>query len=259
VRIVFGSLFLSGLIAVAAAYTTGVVFVLKRIDYWDAAMGKTTVLWFLGVGLVTAFSTKRKDRHYFLRLVVRNLGIAAVIDYLTNIHPFPLYVWLVLVPIILLFTGVEALAQVDPQQAAAEKLSSFILSVVGLFVLASSLAYVVRHFGELATIEKTKDFLLPLLLTTCFIPFLYALALFVAYQMTLTMTHLGLRRNEGLYPFTRRMILRSCGFNLGRTQFFEEQFRGRLWGMENEAEVAQTVDEFRQAWKTRRSPSPQPK
>ena len=222
-------------------------------------MGKTTVLWFLCAGLVTAFSIKRKDRHYFLRLVVRNLGIAAVIDYLTNIRPFPLYVWLVLVPIILLFSGVEALAKADPQKAAAEKPSSFILSILGLVVLAFSLAYVVRHFDELATIEKTKDFLLPLLLTTCFIPFLYASALFIAYQTMLTMTHLGFRRNEGRYPFARRMILHACGFNLGRAQLFEEQFRGRLWGAENEVEVEQVVDEFRQAWKTRRSPSPQPK
>ena len=28
----------------------------------------------------------------------------------------------------------------------------------------------------------------------------------------------------------------------------EEQFRGRLWGAADETEVAQTVDEFRQAW-----------
>jgi hypothetical protein len=254
-RIVFGSVFLTGLIAGAVAYTVGVVIALRAIGYWDHEMERTTVLWFLGTAVVTSFSTTRKDGRYFRRLVLRNLSIAAVIDYFVNIHPFPFYVWFIIVPVAALLGGVEALLERDPQGARALKLTRGLQTLGGLIVISLSFAYVVRHFGSLATVEKGKDFLLPLLLTVCFLPFLYVVALFTVYQTMLHMIRFGLRGNDHLYRFTRRSIIRTCGPHLGKAQLFESEFRGRLWGAASETDVSRVTDDFRAEWRRGRRPT----
>jgi hypothetical protein len=220
-KLIFGSI-LAGLLAVAAVYMTGVVWLLQVIGYWDCRMAKTTVFWFVGTGLVTAFSTKQKDGRYFFRLVVRNFSTAAIVAYFMNIHRFPLYVWLALFPIVLLLVGSQALAEVDTQYAAAKKPSDTLLTVIALAALAFSLAYVVGHFSTLTTGETGKEFFLPFVLTVCFIPLLYAMALFIVYQGMLGMIRFRFAENVHLYRFARKEIIRACGVSLRRAQLFEE-------------------------------------
>ena len=243
-KIAFGSI-LAVLIAVAAAYMTGVVWLLQFIGFWDCPMLKTTVFWFIGTGVVTAFSTKRKDGRYFARLVFRNFSAAAVVAYFMNIHPFPLYVWLALFPVVLLLAGSQALAEVDSQYAAAKTPIEVLLTVIALTALAFSLAYVVAHFDKLTTGETGREFFLPFVLTVCFIPLLYAMALFVVYQGMLGMIRFRFDENVRLYRFARREIIRACGASLKRVQLFEEKFRGRLWGAMDESDVSRVVSEFR--------------
>ena len=232
-KIIFGSI-LGGLLAVAAAYMTGVVWLLQVIGYWDCPMAKTTVFWFVGTGLVTAFSTKRKDG-YFFRLVVRNFSAAAIVAYFMNIHPFSLYVWLALFPIVLLLVGSQALAEVDTQYAAAKKPTEALLTVIALAALAFSLAYVVGHLTTLTTGETGKEFFLPFVLTVCFVPLLYAMALFIVSQGMLGMIRFRFAEDVHLYRFARKEIIRACGVSLRRAQLFEERFRGRLWGGDGRA------------------------
>jgi len=251
-KIVFGSI-LAVFIVAAAAYMTLTVGLLKVVGFWDCPMAKATVLWFVGTGLVTAFSTKRKDGAFFVRLVMRNVSLAAVLAYLMNIHPFPLYVWLPLVPVIFLFAGVKGLADADPEFASAGTVSDVVLSVIGLTALAFSFNYVVGHFEKLTTGETGKRFVLPLVLTVCFIPFLYALALVIVYQGMLGMILFRSDENEQVYRFARRKIIRACGLSLGRAQLFDEQFRGKLWSGMDEEEVVRVLDEFREAWEAQPS------
>lgn len=253
-KIVFGSVFLTGLIVGAVGYSVAIVLLLQRVGYWDHEMERTTVLWFLGTALVTSFSTKRKDGRYFRRLVLRNLSMAAVIDYFVNIHPFPFYVWFIIVPVAAMLGGVEALLERDPQGAPALKLTQGLQTVGGLIVISFSLAYVVRHFGSLATMEKGKDFLLPLSLTACFLPFLYVVALFSTFQTILAMIRFRLDDNEQLYRFVRKKIVRAVGLSLDRAQLFESEFRGRLWSAMDEAEVSKVMEAFEQAARERRGP-----
>jgi hypothetical protein len=251
-KMVFASK-LTLLFLAATAYLAATVAVLQLAGYWDGTMAKTTVLWFVGTGLVTMFSTKRKDGRYFARLVRRNLSAAALLAYLMNIHPFPLYVWLPLLPIVLVFAGTLGLAEADPEHAAPKKPSEIVLTLIGLTALAFSLDYVAAHLDKLTTGRTGKEFLLPLVLTVCFVPSLYAIALVIVYDGILGMTKFGLHENNRLYRFARRAIVGECGVSLGRGQQFEEEFRPRLWSAKEEKDVACVMNEFRRSRQRRKS------
>jgi len=253
-RLIFGSVFLSSVIVSAAAYAAGTVLLLRRLSYWEGEMTRTAVVWFFGIGIVAVFNTKRTDGRYFRRLVFDNLALAAVVEFIVNLHTFPLPVELVLVPLAFLFVGTQVVAESHPEYAAARKLIATCLTLLGLASLSFSLVYASSHFDQVATAEKVKDFLLPLILTACFLPYLYALRVVVVWQTMLHMIRFNMRENEPLYRFTRRAIVNACGISLGRAQLFEESFRGRLWGADDRADVSRVIAEFRSAWQTRRAP-----
>jgi hypothetical protein len=243
-KTVFGSRWLVGLLVGAIAYITGLVLILRYFGYWDSAMTKTTAYWFLGTGFATAFSTNRKDEDYFHRLLRNNLTLAVVVGFLVNLYTFPLLVELVLVPVAALFAIAHTLAGLDPKLASAREPLDRIMILIGIIVLSFSMVHVVREFGQLATIERAKEFFLPLFLTLGFIPFLYGVALLIAYETLLRMVRRGLKEDEQLWRLTRGEIFRACGLSLARAQKFEAS-RGKLWGAEDEAEAKRVVDEIR--------------
>src|SRR4051812_26999328 len=146
-------------------------------------MTETTLLWFAGTVIVNTLTARRKDTRYFRRLVLSNVELAAAIAYLTNISPFPVWMWLLIVPTAVVFAAVQALAAVDLKYARAAKPAGCIVTGLGLLVLASSVVYLVNHFDSIVSWERGEDFLLPLILTLGFIPFLYVFGLVAAYPI----------------------------------------------------------------------------
>lgn len=252
IKQLFGSV-LAWFLATAAAYTAGAVLVLRHFGYWGEHIATTAAVWFIGIGLVALFNVNPVDSSYFRRLMLHSVALVAIVEFIVNLHTFPLLVELVLVPLAVLLGGTQALAEVSPEFALARKPIAWLVTLLGLTSLSFSLAYVFTNFDKVATAEKIREFLLPLILTICFLPFLYAARMVIVYQGMLQMTRFGFRENEALYRFARRLIVRACGLSLGRAQLFEAQFRGRLMFTENEAGVARVVEEFRTAWETRRS------
>jgi hypothetical protein len=251
-KLVFTSFFLGGVILAAVAYATVTVLALRQLGYWERDMTRVALLWFIGFALVALFSTKNVDTSYYRHLVLHNLGLAVVVEFVANLYTFPLPVELVLVPMAFLLAGTQAYAAIKPQFAAVRKVTASSLSVLGLLSLAYSISYVINNFEAVATAEKIKEFALPLVLTICFVPFLVGVRYFTVWQTMLHMIRFGLRDNDRLYRFTRRAIIRTCGPHLGKAQLFESEFRGRLLGAASKRDVSKVIDEFSKEWATRR-------
>ena len=244
VKVIAGSVFLSVVIVTAVGYSFGTVILLERVGYWENDFIRITVYWFVGVALVTAFSTRRADAHYFRRLLLSNIALAAIVEFIVNLHTFPLPIELVLVPLAFLFVGMQVVAENEPQYTAVKKVVGVCLGLLGLASLSVSLSYVASHLGKVVTSAYAKQLLLPLMLTVFFLPYVYVVRMFTAWQTLLHMTRAGIRGNERLYRFSRSAIIRACGVSLVRVQVFEEEFRGRLWGATEEADVSRVVADF---------------
>jgi hypothetical protein len=152
----------------------------------------------------------------------------------------------------------QALAETNPEHAAAGKLITGCLILLGLAALSFSLVYLASNVTEIATAARVKEFALPLVLTASFMPYLYVARMVTVWQTMLHMIRFGLRENEPLYRFTRRAVIRACGLSLARAQFFEERYRGRLWGASDENEVARLIGKFQQGLETQDSPNGRP-
>ena len=241
-----------GFVLVTASYVAGSVLALRQIGYWEPEMAKRTVVWFLGTAIVGLFNTNRKQSRFFSRLAIHSLSVAFIVEFLSNLHTFPIYVELLLIPLMAFFVAARVVAESEGQYKAAATAFGWVLATFTLTSLSFSLAYAANNI-ESVTTEQLREFLLPFLLTLCLIPLLYLVALFSLYQSMFAMVRLGLRENPLLYPVTRRCIFRICRMSLSRAQLFAEQFRPRLWRLEDEAELTEIVHEFTQSWKERRA------
>lgn len=215
-KVIVGSVFLSAVIVSAVGYSVGTVILLARVGYWENGFIRIAVYWFVGIALVTALSTRRADAHYFRRLVLSNLALAAIVEFIVNLHTFPLPVELLLVPLAFLLVGLQVVAESEPQYAAVRKVVAVSLGLLGLASLSVSLSYVASHFGKVATSVHVKELLLPLVLTVFFLPYIYVVRMFTAWQTLLHMTRAGMPGNDRLYQLSRSAIIRACGTSVRR-------------------------------------------
>jgi hypothetical protein len=247
-KLIVTSAWIAGTLLGTVAYVTASILFLIYAGYWDTGMTKASILWFVGFALVTLVNTQDVDRAYFYRLLLHNLALAAVVEFIANLHTFPLPIELALVPMAFLLTVTQLVADSNPEFAPARKLIAWCVGLLGGASLVFSLMYLGEHFDEVATAGKVKEFLLPLVLTACFIPFLIGVRYLSVWQMMLTKIRLGLHDNDELYRFARRLIVRACGVNLLKTQLFASKVRGRLWGATSESEVTRVVEDFQKTW-----------
>jgi len=95
------------------------------------------------------------------------------VEFVANLHAFPLPVELVFVLLVSAFVMTDPVTEGNPEYAPARTLIACCLILLGLACVSFSVAYVIGHYSEVVTAEKAKEFVLPLVLTASFVPFLY--------------------------------------------------------------------------------------
>jgi hypothetical protein len=247
-KLIFTSTLLFGVIASAAAYAGACAYALDRVGYLDQSMVALAAVWF-SFALAVTFTTRNVDASYYRKVLLRNLGAAALIEFVVNVHTFPLPVELVLVPLSIIFVLMLTVAEGNPEFEQMRKLLAWVAVVPGLVAIVYSINYVARNWSDAVTAEKVKELFLPFVLTAVFLPFAVATKYFVVWQTMLHMIKAGLDDDVNLYRFSRRRVINACGLSLAKAQLFESDYRGRLWGAEDEAAVDAVIARFEARWR----------
>ena len=113
--------------------------------------------------------------------------MTAVVEFISDAYTLPLPVELILVPMVVVLVMLASFADLRPEFAITRK--PFKVLIVALFVgmLTPTIVYVVQHLGQLASAERAREFLLPLVLTLALIPYLYLIRIVIAWQTALSM------------------------------------------------------------------------
>src|SRR5450759_2624374 len=113
------------------------IFCLYGVRFWDASLLKDTILWTLGVAFVLLVNsgTPTQDEHYFRKVLLDNVKMVALLEFIVNLYTFNFWVEIILVPVLFLFGGISAVAASDKKYLAAKKLFDFVITVFGLYLL----------------------------------------------------------------------------------------------------------------------------
>ena len=78
------------------------VIVFEKIHFWNISATKDTILWTLGSAFGMYFSLNKvaQDENYFNNVILDNLKIVLLLEFVVNLYSFSLPVELIVIPIV---------------------------------------------------------------------------------------------------------------------------------------------------------------
>lgn len=199
-------------------YMTAIIFILKSIGFWELYLLKDSIIWFVFTGFqifINSTSFNRSD-HFMTNYLTKNLKLDFALEYIVNIKSFPLVVELLLIPVLVIIGGLDAVANFEPEKnKLLIKLIKIVEAIIGLVILVYITVSIIIHFKEMINVQVLKDFLLFPILTIALIPYIYFFNLYVAYETLFIRFRTG-GKNEEIMKYAKRKIITFCLLSLKR-------------------------------------------
>lgn len=160
------------------------VFILYKLHFWDISLLKVTAIWFFGWAIVMFVNATKigRENGYLKKVILELVGVTAVISFVSNFYSFSLWFELLLIPFVVLLSGMSALASFDKKHEVVGKFTNSILVGVGLIVLCVSLYKTVVNFNSFATVGTLQEFMIPILLSFMYVPYAYGLSIYSRWE-----------------------------------------------------------------------------
>jgi hypothetical protein len=227
-------------LGIAALYAAGEIALLHRVGLWSVANLKTTIIWLVTFAFVTMFevATAKSRKTGFGKIVRDIVTITGALVFITELYSFPLVVEMIALPIVTIIVLTAEMAKRKPEDAPAAKLLNCIASLIGFCYLGFSLWKTVQSWTTTATWANGLEFLIPILLSLGFLPFLYGWRTYVAYsEMFTTLAVFGL--DKALIPYARWLAVTRIGSDLDTVERWRKAIQSTR--PSNKAELRHTL------------------
>lgn len=201
------------------AWNLCAVYVLSRLGYWTVDLWADTATFVLFGTIALGWrmqGDRRYDPRFFRKAALTNLGIGALLLVFVNTYTFPLSAELVLLPWLGVLGGMLAVSEANADRQPLAKLIRFLISATGLLMLAGGAWGAVADRERFLSVDTLRWALLPFVLTTAYLPYLYALRVFSSYQLACIQLGLGPKKKWMIRWYARLRMIRTCGLNLER-------------------------------------------
>lgn len=195
-------------LAIGGLYATVEILLLQQWQWWSIANLKTTILWLVTFGFVTMFevATEKGRQASFGKITRDVLSVTGGLLFIAELHTFPLIVELIALPVVTVIALTCEVAKQKPEHAQVAKLLGCATGIIGFSYFGFSLWRTIETWREAATWHVALEFLIPILLSLGFLPFLYGWRAYVAYSsMFATISNFGIEKR--LVPYARWLAL----------------------------------------------------
>lgn len=178
-------------------YIMAVVYFLNDVGLWEDHQAKNALVWFFSVGIFSLFQINKikKDQKFFKRAVLDNLKLTALIQFFVGIYTFHIAIELILLPILSVLAALLAFSQRDKKYTKVTALLNGLLSTIGFLLVAYFLYGLFTNIGEFAKEKTPYDFMVPVLLTVFYTPFLFFMMLYSTYEVTFIRVNYFIKSN----------------------------------------------------------------
>lgn len=168
-------------------YISAAVYLLSEFDIWDISQFKNTVIWMVSVASMSFFQIEaiKKDRKFFKHSVLDNLKLIAVIQFIISVYAFPVLAEIILLPILTIIVLMAEVAGKERGQQQVKNILNNIIVGFGLIVMMYAVYMLFADVGKIAKEQTIYDFIIPVLLTFLFLPFIFFLMVYVSYENVL--------------------------------------------------------------------------
>lgn len=226
------------------AYIGIVFYLLSILSIWDLSLTKDAIYWFIGTGLVILFNTNNatQDNRFFNKVLRETLRVTIIFEFIVNLYSFNLIVELIQLPLVALVIMMDVIVKQDEKLKLLRKPIDTSLSLYGFGLLGYSIYVMVHDFVNFASIHNIKAFILPIILTLSYLPFIYLFALVMAYESLFIRIKWSLK-NDALYKFAKLKILRQFSFKLSELNNFARSEVNSFWHIKTKEQLIDILKE----------------
>jgi len=210
---------------IMTAYVILLIYLLYKINFWDFSLLKETIFWYFGVAFVSLVNANKvnQDEKYFKKVIIDNLKLIVILEFITNLFSFSLFVEIFLVPLLLLLAMLSAFTEVKKEYNQVKRFVDTLFSLIGIFILLFAIYEIISNYKSLINAGNLTSFLLPPILTFLFIPFIYLFSLFMSYEIFFV--HLKyFIKNKNKLKFAKLRIFLSFNFRLRQLNRFSKEY-----------------------------------
>ena len=206
-------------------YIAGVVLLFYKLELWDFSLLKNTIYWSFGGAFILFFNVNKalEKEKYFFKIFKDCFKLIIVVEFLSNLYSFNIFIELLSIPILVLTGAMLAFSERKPEYKSVHKIFNGVLILYGLSVLIFSVIQISSSVKPIFTIENLKSVLFGSIMTLSLIPFLYVIALYMAYEGFLKMKKFILKENRSLYRFVKWRIIWKCHLSLKRIKLVSKK------------------------------------
>lgn len=187
------------------SYISCIVFILAMLGLWDISQLKATIYWSFSVGALTLFRISKisKEEANFTDAIRDNFRVIVVVEFVVVFYTFNLLVELIIVPVGVIIGMMLPLAEENEEHRVVEKFLTGLMTVFGIFMLGYAIFRIFLEPTDFFNDQTFKDFYLPPLLSILFLPYVYAMVVYISYENAFS----GLRfriKDEKLRTYAKR-------------------------------------------------------
>ena len=167
-----------------AVYVMLICYAMSHFMTWGIPQIKTSIFWYLFVGLALLFRTvqAKEDYNPVRSWITNTFTFLIVIEFLTSTYTFPLLAELLFVPFVAIVAMMVVVAERNPEQKQVVSFLNWVMALAGFAMIAYATRQFLGDTGSLDFTNMAESFLLPILLSLLTIPFFYALFIYVSYE-----------------------------------------------------------------------------
>lgn len=165
-------------------YVVGVINIYSELGLWEWHQLKNTIIWYFGIASMSLLkmNTVKDSPDYLKDTVLNSIKLIGIIEFITSVYTFNIFVELILVPFLFVLGAMVALTQNNKEFKSIDGFLNGILVAVGSTILIFTFYLMVSDIGVLTTEEKAYDFIVPPLLTLAYIPFMMFMVMYSTYE-----------------------------------------------------------------------------
>ena len=194
--------------------------------HWDNVLIKDCIIFTLVTSIAMiggAIEQKRVRNNIF-----DTVKATTIIAFYINVFTFSFIIEFVLLPVIvfLSMTAAYAKSSINPEENRVGCLLESFINFIYLGIIIYGGINIYQNPSIIIQEQSVNSLILPIILTVCFIPYLFVVKLYSAYEhflIRLKASTSNLSRKH--YRASRNIIIKKCGFNLNKLEHVSKHLK----------------------------------
>jgi len=195
-------------------YNAIIIYFFYKIHIWKYAFIKDSIFWIIGSAFVLFLNIpdNSKKKNYLKKIVIDNLKLIIVLEFILNFYTFNFWIEIVLVPIISLILLMLAVSETNKEFSQITKFLNNLSGLIGIILMSYAIIRVLKDHHSLINMDNARAIILTPLLTIAYIPFLYLFSLIMGYEMLFCRLNIFL--SNDIARLIKIEIIKLCHINL---------------------------------------------